>query len=86
MRKIFPILLAVALIFAVVLGAFAAAVDPNAEGKKPTRTIENVVQGNQAIRQEFVWDEDSGTWKKVNLYTTGATDDLDFWADRDEIM
>ena len=76
MKKSHYAVLAVALVFALTALAFAAAVDPTInEGKKPTRTIDNVHLGNQAIRQEFVWDEESGAFQTVNLYTTGHVSD-----------
>lgn len=85
MKKTFNAVLVVALVFALTALVFAAAVKPGSEsGKKPTRTIENVHLGNQAIQQEFVWDEDSGTFKTVNLYTIG--DAGDHIADRDEVL
>ena len=72
MKRTAVVALVVALIFAVTALAFAAVSDPNAtKGKRPARTLENIHKGHQAIKQEFVWDEASGTFQTVNLYTTG---------------
>lgn len=69
-------LIILALILAVTTSlAFAAAGNSSAEGVKPTRTLENVHLGNQAVRQEFVWDEEAGVFKTVNLYTIGEVED-----------
>ncbi len=75
-KKGLSMVIAVMLVLAVVSAAFAGAVDPTINaGKKPARTVDVVHLGNQAVRQEFVWDEASGTFQTVNLYTIGEVTD-----------
>jgi hypothetical protein len=76
MKRIMLWALVVAIVLSFTASAvFAAAGGTTQNGNKPTRTIENVTLGQQAIRQEFVWDEASGTFQTVNLYTVGEVED-----------
>jgi len=85
MKKALLWVMVIALVFSVAGAIYAATGDPDAKtGVTPTRTIEKVHLGTQAIRQEFVWDEDSGTFQTVNIYTIGEVDD--YIADRDEVL
>lgn len=85
MKKAILWVMVIALVFSVATAIYAATGDPDAKpGVRPTRTLDKVHLGNQAIRQEFVWDESSGTFQTVNLYTVGEVDD--FIADRDQVL
>lgn len=66
-------LLVLALLLAVATTmVFAAAAEQGTdEGAVPARTLDYIHLGNQAIRQEFVWDDAAGVFKTVNIYTTG---------------
>jgi len=85
MKKALLWVLVVALVVSLASVAYAAAGDPDAkEGVRPTRTLDKVHLGTQAIRQEFVWDEASGTFQTVNIYTVGEVDD--YIADMETVL
>ncbi len=64
------------LVVSVISFAFAGAANPSINsGKVPTRTLEVIHKGAQAVRQEFVWDDATGTFQTVNLYTIGEVED-----------
>ena len=63
---------------------FAAAAEQGAGGTTPARTLDYIHLGNQAVRQEFVWDDVAGVFKTVNLYTVGEVSGHE--ANRDNIL
>lgn len=63
---------------------FAAAAESGTEGTTPARTLDYVHLGNQAVRQEFVWDDAAGVFKTVNLYTVGEV--IGHEANRDSVL
>ncbi|MCE1247411.1 MAG: hypothetical protein LWY06_12260, partial [Firmicutes bacterium] len=83
MKKVMLFALVAALVLSFTASAVFAAAGSTSTNKA-TRTIENVNLGTQAVRQEFVWDEASGTFQTVNLYTVGEV--KDYIADRDTVL
>ncbi|MCD4786052.1 MAG: hypothetical protein K8T10_19705 [Candidatus Eremiobacteraeota bacterium] len=85
MKKILLWVMVIAFVFSVATAIYAGTADPNAKtGVTPTRTLDYIHLGAQAIRQEFVWDEASGTFQTVNLYSIGEVDD--FIAEREQVL
>jgi hypothetical protein len=74
-RAVFAVIVVLLVLSLLTSNVFAAAAGTSQNGNKPTRTIENVNLTQQAVRQEFVWDEASGTFQTVNLYTIGEVKD-----------
>ncbi|MCE1247289.1 MAG: hypothetical protein LWY06_11650 [Firmicutes bacterium] len=85
MKKIgFAVVMALLVFSLLTTSVFAAAAGATQNGNKPTRTIENVSLTTQAVRQEFVWDDASGTFQTVNLYTIGEV--KDYLADMNVVL
>jgi len=62
MKKTFILILLVSVILVLVMSlANAASVDPDPGNNKPA-------DGNKTVRQEFIWDDTHGTFRKVNVY------------------